>query len=586
MNNKKEKLTFLSVFKDELKFNKKSVLIQLLYGIANGVSPFIYICFPPLIIDYLVKKEINKTYLIISLFSLAAIIINILLKYLYAKYQQNNYYLPRQFNKRNIFKSIIIDFKYTEQKDSIEKYNNSLNFCWTCCSIVYDFFSSLITSIIKFALIITILLTLDFYVVLFVIFIVLINYLISTLIIKKNKKYSEERNKIERYTNYYNKILAGLEYGKEKRLYPNIQKLFYDEYEVKTNEIINHDKKVRNYNFIMSKLTSLITFIQNIGIYYMMIYKYSLNQITIGSFFAYIGIANEMYNAFASLVYNSIQLSKFKTYAKAYNEFMEYENVYQSDNLSVEDKDEYIITFENVCFKYPNTEKEVINNVNFTIKPNEKLYLVGENGSGKSTLIKLLLRLYEPTSGEIKLNGVNINKYNYNDYLKLISAIFQDFNLYKISIKDNICFNDFKGKEFEEVINKCDLINVINSLKNKEDTNIDKEYNEDGVELSGGEMQRIAIARALYKNANTYIFDEPTAALDPISEKEILSIFNETTKNKTNIIVSHRMSTASLCDYIILLENGSIVEEGTFDYLMKLKGKFYEQYTLQSKYYK
>jgi len=592
MKNNIEKMTFFGVLKEEFRKHKLSVVIQLLHGICSAIRPFIFICFPPLIIDYLITQSFSKTYLIIGIFALSATIIDILAGFIYAKFQSNVYFLPHQFNKQNILKSkqnisksIVIDFKYMEQKESLEKYTYSLDSAWTCCSIVYDFFTTLIIAIVKFILIISLLLTLDLYIVLFVVGIVIINYFINALIIKKNKQFGEQRNKISRFVNYYDDILAGLEFGKEKRLYPKLHNLFFQKYTDSTHDLIEYDKKVRNYNFQMTTLTQIISTLQNIGIYFMMIHKYSLNEITLGSFFAYVGIANELYSTFSQLINVSIQLSKFKIYAKTYNDFMKLDNVYENGNLNIDFNKIPNITFENVTFKYPNTDKIVLDNINFKIEPHEKFYISGENGSGKTTLMKLLLRLYEPCSGEIKLNGININQYDYKQYLLLLSIIFQDFNLYKISIKDNICFHHFDEKRFEEIISKCELNEVIEKLPNKENSNIDKEYNEDGIGLSGGEEQKIAIARSLYKDAKIFIFDEPTAALDPISEKKILSLYNKISKNNTSVIISHRMSTASLCNHILVLKNGKIIEEGSFHELMDIKGEFYENYRLQSKYY-
>lgn len=580
-----DKMTFWNILKKQFRERKSNFFIQLIYGINNAVSPFIFICFPPLIIDYLITKSYNKTFLIISVFSLLSIFVKVLSNYIYAKFQGGVYYMPHQYNKKNIYKTIIMDFKYSEQNNDLENYNNSLNAAWTCCELVYDFFTTFIIAIVKFALIISILLTLDLYIVIFVIVVVIINYFLNVSINKKNKEYNEKRNNISRFVNYYDEILVGLNYGKEKRLFPKLQHLFYRKYEDKIDEIYKHDNKVRKYNFFVSSISNIITTLQNIVIYGMMIYKYSLNQISLGSFFTYIGIANEMYNAFSSLVNVSIQLSKFNTYAKSYNKFMDYENVFSTNDINIDFNKNHVISFENVSFKYPNTDKMVLQNISFKIIPNKKTYIVGDNGSGKTTIIKLLLRLYEPTAGVIKLDGIKVSDYNYNQYLKMISCIFQDFKLYKISIKDNICFDKFDITSFNSVINQCDLNDVIGKLKFKENSNIDKEYNDDGIGLSGGECQKIAIARSLYKNSQMYIFDEPTSSLDPINEKRIISLFNKISKNNTGIIVSHRMSTASLCNNIIYLENGQIIEEGSFKKLMEIKGKFYENYKMQSRYY-
>ncbi len=584
--NKAEKMTFLNILKIEWKHNKKDIFYQLLNGLCSAFLSFPTILFPPLIIDYLINGKVNEVYLIILLFSGVSLILTILSYFLYAKFQSGVYNLPYIFNKKNIYKSIIIDFKYMETKKSLDEFNNSMKMPWTCSEIVYNFFNVFISSIVKMALIIAILATLDWYIVLFVFIIVCVNFLINRKIIKKNKDFEIKGNKISRYSDYYENILFKLEYGKEIRLYPKSKKLYKELYDKYAIEKIKHEKHVHKYNYLMDIILKLIGFIENLGIYIMMIYKYSLGKISIGSFFVYIGTANEMYNAFQNMSDMIVKFSKFKTYADVYNNFMEYPNVTSSSNQKIEFKDVNIIEFENVCFTYPNTDNEILHNISLKISLNEKTLIVGENGTGKSTIIKLILRFYEPTSGVIKLNGINIKEYDYSEYLKLFSSILQDFKLFKISIKDNICFDSFEEDRFIDAITKVELKEKVEQLKLKENSFIDREIDSDGIDMSGGERQRLAIARAIYKNAQTYIFDEPTATLDPFNEQKINNIFNDSIYHNSAIIISHRMSFAKKCDNIIVIENGAIYEQGSFSQLIEKKGKFYEQYKVQAEYYK
>lgn len=582
MSNKK--MTLLNIIIMEWKTKKSILFIQILYNVFLAIKPFIYICFPPLIIDYLVLGEINQTYLVISIFSALSILGDLILQYLYIPYQTNGYILPHQFNKKNLLHLICIDYKYSEQNQSINDYNNSLNYSWQFSSIAYNFISIIISTIVKFALIISIMFTLDIIMIVLIIAVVIISFVINKIKIKINKKYSDVSNFLGRKKEYSTKVLLSLEYGKELRMYPKLHTLFIRKLKNNVNEMEKHNYKVRKFNFVIDFIQNFVSVLQNIFIYLIMIYKYSLEKITLGSFFTYINTANEIYSTFLKLATLGTTIAQFHTYTEAYNKFQSIETI-SNGSLSCPDNIE-TIEFRNVSFTYPNTKKEVLHNISFKINKNDKVYLVGNNGSGKTTIVKLLLKLYTPNQGEILVNNINIIEYDYSQYLKMVSVIFQDFKLFKLSIKENICFNNYEKDKFNEVIKLCKLENVICNLPNKENTILDKVFDETGVDLSGGELQKIAIARAIYKDAKFYIFDEPTSALDPIYEQEIINLYNEVSKGKISLIVSHRMSVASICNNIIVIDDGKIIENGSFDDLMKKKGLLYKKYLLQSNYYK
>lgn len=213
---------------------------------------------------------------------------------------------------------------------------------------------------------------------------------------------------------------------------------------------------------------------------------------------------------------------------------------------------------------------------------------MGENGAGKTTFIKLLCRLYDPTEGEILFNGVNIKDIDYDQYMELFSAVFQDFKLFAFSIEDNIVFDSHSPenrKLAEELLNKVGLSRKISSLQNGIDTNVYKEFDENGFEPSGGEAQKIAIARALARKSKIVILDEPLSSLDPKAEYEIFQQFNSLIENKTAIYISHRLSSSRFCDMIAVFDNGCIKEYGTHDELIAKRGKYAELYNLQAQYY-
>lgn len=270
-------------------------------------------------------------------------------------------------------------------------------------------------------------------------------------------------------------------------------------------------------------------------------------------------------------------------------EFLDIENSMENANGKSMPADKpYKIEIKDLSFTYPETDKIILNNINLTINAGERLALVGVNGAGKTTLVKLLSGLYKPTSGSIKINGTDISAINRDEYYKSVSAVFQEARIMPCSILENVSMlpaGESDAERFDFCIRQAGLYKKIQNLPEKENTLLVKNVNENAVELSGGEIQRLLLARAIYKDAPTLILDEPTAALDPIAENEIYLKYSEISKNKTSIYISHRLSSTRFCDRIVLLDDASIAEEGTHEELMARSGKYAEMFRIQSKYY-
>jgi len=247
----------------------------------------------------------------------------------------------------------------------------------------------------------------------------------------------------------------------------------------------------------------------------------------------------------------------------------------------------YEFRFVNVSFRYPGADKDTIHNLNLTIRPGENLAIVGLNGAGKTTFIKLLCGFYDPTEGEVLLNNTNIKEFNRREYYQLFSAVFQNYSLLDATIAENISQSVFETDEEKlfDCIEKADLTDTIRNLPNGIHAHIGRHIYDDGVELSGGQTQRLLLARALYKNSPIIVLDEPTAALDPIAENNIYLKYNEMTAGKTSVFISHRLASTRFCDRILFLADGIIVEEGTHESLLAKKGAYAELFRVQSKYY-
>ncbi len=251
------------------------------------------------------------------------------------------------------------------------------------------------------------------------------------------------------------------------------------------------------------------------------------------------------------------------------------------------DDGEYEFEFHHVSFRYPNAEKEALKDVCLKWHIGEKMALVGKNGCGKSTLVKLLCRLYDPTEGYITLNGVDIRKYNLEEYMALFSVVFQDSNVFSLTVGENVAAGiDYDRERAEDCLKRAGLGTWLEKQKEGLDTYLYKDFSESGVEISGGEKQKINLARAIYKNAPFVVLDEPTAALDPISENEIYRHFNEVTGSKTAIYISHRLSSCRFCNDIIVMEKGRICERGAHEMLLQQNGVYARLWRAQAEYYR
>ena len=270
-------------------------------------------------------------------------------------------------------------------------------------------------------------------------------------------------------------------------------------------------------------------------------------------------------------------------------DFLDTPNDMYQGSLTVEKRNDcqYEVEFKDVSFCYPGTDRKVLDHVNLKFRIGEKLAIVGENGSGKSTFIKLLCRLYDPTEGEILLNGINIKKYKYKEYMSVFSVVFQDFKLFALPLGQNVAAStEYDADKVQECLKLAGFDVHSDRMKKGLDTWLYKDCDADGVNISGGEEQKIALARALYQNAAFLILDEPTAALDPIAEAEVYSSFNEIVGDRTAVYISHRLSSCRFCDEIVVFDRGRIVQQGTHEELVEQTNcKYYELWSAQAKYY-
>lgn len=411
-----------------------------------------------------------------------------------------------------------------------------------------------------------------------------INFIISQKINERNVMINRINEKSNAEGMYMATVIANESNAKDFRLYG------LQDYWLGKSKNGKIGRSFTEYGIFVGRNRAKFSFVVQLLAGYIYIYVSVMamsGSISTGDVLMYAGAIITMMTSVQDAILKYNEIAYNNEYLKLYEEFIKRPNMHYDGTLPIEKRDDkrYELSFYNVSFKYPGSDKYILKDINMTFNIGEKLALVGLNGAGKTTLIKLLLRLYEPTEGEIRLNGIDIGKYDYDEYVQIFSVVFQDFGIFDFPLDENIAASeDVDSARVKKVIDKVGLTELVNSLPDKEHTLLYHE-NGDGVALSGGEAQKLAIARALYKDAPFVILDEPTAALDPIAEAEIYENFDTLVGDKTAIYISHRMSSCKFCDRIVVINNGRIEEEGSHDTLMEKNGLYAKMYNTQANYY-
>ncbi len=498
-----------------------------------------------------------------------------------------NLYLEEELAK----KAMDMDFQYTEDPEVLnqrDKAKNGIN--WYSGGVVgiLDCFYDIIYGL---ALMCTIVVIIAIYCPLLLPVQIIGMGLITYFNYRKQKINTEfymGLSDINRLFGYILYTLPDFHFGKDVRLYDSADMMI---------------KKADDYSGDMSKMwrgrckkivqndysgNVVNAFRDGISYFYMGL-RAILGKITIGEFSLCVTSASRLYQSLLQIGIGFQQINEKCHYAFEYLVFRDYPDAFEKGDRKVEDK-AHVIEFKNVSFKYPRAEEYVLKNINIKIDTKEHLSVVGLNGAGKTTFIKLLCRLYDVTEGEILIDGINIKEYSEEEYHKMFAVVFQDFNLFAFSLKENIAMGNADAEPDDErigeVLKLSGLYEDAKKLEYGMETMLFKSFDEKGTELSGGQQQKTAISRALYKNAPIVILDEPTAALDPIAEYEIYRKFDTLVGNKSAIYISHRLSSCKFCDRIAVFAEKTIKEYGTHEELVKLKDGIYaEMFRTQAQYY-
>lgn len=416
---------------------------------------------------------------------------------------------------------------------------------------------------------------------------------ISSYFTKLDKeKFSDAMAPTWRKMTYLEATTKNFDYAKDIRLF-NMSKIFRKELNDVNDTYADLDIKHHNRMIIFGLSVESVLVIQKVLMYAWLVYNVISGNYQISDFVLYVGLVSTFHDSvgYVNWIYSSMRGNCLMI-----NDYRNFVN-WEEDRESAGEKDGHItdinldkfeFKFENVSFKYIGHDNYVLKDVNLTINHGTKLAVVGVNGAGKSTFVKLIMKLYEPNEGRILLNGIDIKEYNREEYFKLFSPVFQNVECFAMPIYQNISFasrEDTDMNKVNAILEKSGLKVKIDSYEKGVHTNLLKIFDKEGIDLSGGEKQRLAMARALYKEGKVVILDEPTAALDALAEDRMYREFENMIQGKTAVFISHRLGSTRFCDKIAMFEDGTIVEEGTHDELMKLNGKYAYMFYIQSQYY-
>ena len=595
-------------FREIHRLEPQLIPLTLTSGVTKAALPFVNLYFSSRIIDILSTTREMKT---LILFVALALAINLFL-FITCRTLENRYYMSRGllYNKERgevIRKLYTLDYEKLESpafqtllhkhQEAMDKAGSSLyRLSWMLSHWVSGATTLAFALVLLFPLLKisfkggeTFVESPWFAVALFAAIGVAVGIIliISRKISKEWFRLSEQYMGLDRLYDYYTEMIADYKTGKEIRTYQEQLIIEKDATQQLLNEGIAIQKKIAANSTKSSSMIAIIGAVIGFGIYLFIGLKGLIGLFSIGSLVCYTGSFMQVVQGVTAIANTTGQIPQIIPTLDYYFDILHTESGKQAGTLLPQMDTPVSIEFRNVSFKYPESETYALKNFSIKLENGEKLAVVGRNGSGKTTFIKLLCRLYDPQEGEILLNGVNIREYDDAAYRQLFSVVFQDFSMFSFPLAQNVSVVDtYEEARVWACLEEAGIADDVRGMEQQLDTYLYKDVEETGVEISGGEAQKLALARALYKNAPFIVLDEPTAALDPIAEYEIYSKFNRLVGDKTAIYISHRLSSCRFCKHIAVFQQGELVQLGTHEELIRdPSSAYYELWNAQAQYY-
>lgn len=590
MDNKKRKPILRLL--DNIRENDKTIFFLCgIYTVVAVIEPLFPIALPKILIDYItgISPDIWGVVRIVTIFFLGYGLFGFLQKLL-----QNVSY-PRMFRLRMGYlsemasKFLAMEYKYMESADFFDEREMAFESANSNNNGVEGIYHKLfeLPQLILTVLVLSVFIGLASP---FILIAIIVNIVASSLVAVGINKYEykskEKLSKHSRRVNYYGRTAKDFSYGKDVRLY-DLKERILDNFNREIKGYIDVFKLIKNREYafgFISLFTLLISDICTYGILTYLVFK----GMPISDFSMYIIATNSLSNSMRNLSEHITFIMREHMYVEDLFKFLDEDlNEEEGGELAIPKDIPLDIEFENVTFKYPGTDNNIFEDFSLKIPAGQKLALVGINGAGKTTFVKLLTGLFSPDSGRILINGRDIREFKKIELYKMFAAVFQDVNVYAYTIAENIAcsLENIDYDKVDKALKQVGLCDKVQSLDKGVNTMMLKVIDEDGAIFSGGESQKLAIARALYKGGNCVIMDEPTAALDALAEQEIYEEFDELTQGKTSIYISHRLASTKFCDKIALIDGTGLKEYGNHDELMEKRGEYYKMFLTQGKYY-
>lgn len=568
-----------------------NMCLKLIKSIADVLS---YIYVAKCVLDAVQKEKTMQDVLIVIIVAVGVNVLMVLLQSFY-----DECFLRQK--KEVLFQKMHSELFLKAQDMELACYDNPdfyTDFVWAMgeanekAMLVLENFGEFIYHLTSIASVITIIASADLWGILVAVIVVIFSFTGSVACNKFEYELSTKQTPVQRRRDYTSRVLYQPQYAKEVRMNAVKGKLIED-FRKSNKELIDiiwyYSPKMIKWDFVVYRFSNTVA----IDIVYMgyLLYKTIVkNAFTYGTFYALYSGTVKLKSNLRGIITNFTTFHKHSLYIERFRSFVEYEpKLQEPDHPEKMPEKPMPLSLRNVSFTYDSLKKPTLKNINLTIEPGEKVALVGYNGAGKSTLIKLLMRLYDVTQGEIKLGDTDIRNYSIVEYRKYFGVVFQDYQIFAASIGENVkmnCVKDGDEQAIREALRQSGFEEKLNTLKNGTKTNLTREFDKEGINLSGGEAQKIAIARIFSKDCNMVILDEPSSALDPVSEYNINQTMLEVAKDKTVVFISHRLSTTKNADRIVMLSSGEIIEEGSHEELMNLNGKYAEMFNMQAEKYR
>ncbi|MCM1115034.1 MAG: ABC transporter ATP-binding protein/permease [Clostridium sp.] len=583
------KENFVYMTKNWISWDKKSLICFFVRVPAMVLQPIITAYIPKAMIDCINEGvTVGRLTLVVALLSVLVTLTTWLTPFLQELLNGSARVIRMRYAVMAFNKNLNTDYINVESLDGREKNKRAMEFYRSYYSSSADFIETCNQAVVCLIGVITSL-ALIYKINIVMIFLILTTcvgeFFLLKYLNKKEKSVKDDRSRIFVKFDYYYALSKDITASKDIRLYG-----FTDYFVYSIAQLIkgleNITSKYMHQSVKVGGTRALLNLIRELVAYAYLTYLVCQNRLSVSDFIFYFGIITGFSNWIINFVYYYSNIERCCNDCAAFRNFVESEEDCKN-KPSVDFKDIESIVFQDVSFTYPSAEKSTINNMSFKINKGENIAIVGENGAGKTTAIKLLCGLYYPTSGDILINGKSSHDFSADSYFDLFSAVFQDYSFLPMTIAENICASSSYDKDkLYTAFEKAGIMDKINTLDKKENTLMVKDVYKDAVDFSGGEKQKLLLAKAIYKNAPILILDEPTAALDPIAENELYLKYSEMTDNKISFFISHRLSSTRFCDRILFIKDGTIAESGTHEELMALKGAYYRMYQIQSYYYK